>query len=585
MATASLSKNRTTPGVYITEIPAFGNSVVGVATAVPIFVGYTEFAVNPDTQKPAYMTAVALTSMMDYSACFGGGFDAQYEVLAQAAGATGAPPIDFLAQASSKAADGSTTGELVLDPSGTPTTTAFSLSNTTGVGYHLYMAMRLFFANGGSNCYVVSVKDYWGGNATGPQATGTATSSPSAPASADLLDGLGVAANTRGPTMIVVPSACALSSGYADVVKSMLDQAGGLQDRVAIIDLPSALDPASWTSMNNEAFWTQRTTMAEAVSTTAQSNTSYGAAYGPALQTTIYGLSDLDYRMLSGTQASVDWLNNILTTQAKAMYASDSKKCSAVQSYIAQAFPASEAAAAGTAMSVQTGTSTASSPTTASGVQTLSNTLLNALPVYGQILTAAMQYVNAAAPSGAMAGIWATNDASRGVWNAPANMGVALTSQPKVMITDAQQGAYNVPLDGYSVSILRAMPSRGVVVWGARTLDGNSNDFRYVQVRRTLIYVEQSIKAAIQPFVFAANDAATWISVTSMISNFLTNLWQAGGLMGSKPNEAFTVNCGLGSTMSGQDVLNGYMIVAVSLSLIRPAEFIELTFTQTMQGT
>jgi phage tail sheath protein FI len=124
-----------------------------------------------------------------------------------------------------------------------------------------------------------------------------------------------------------------------------------------------------------------------------------------------------------------------------------------------------------------------------------------------------------------------------------------------------------------------------VVVWGARTLDGNSNDFRYVQVRRTLIYVEQSIKAAIQPFVFAANDAGTWISVTSMISNFLTNLWQAGGLMGSKPNEAFSVSCGLGSTMSAQDVLNGYMIVAVSLSLIRPAEFIELTFTQTMQGS
>jgi uncharacterized protein len=156
--------------------------------------------------------------------------------------------------------------------------------------------------------------------------------------------------------------------------------------------------------------------------------------------------------------------------------------------------------------------------------------------------------------------------------------------RPLVLLNDQEQGDYNMPPNGQSISILRALPGRGTVVWGARTLDGNSNDTRYIQVRRTLIYIEQSIKQSLQSFVFAANDAKTWTTVTSMISNFLTTLWQAGGLMGAKPEEAFTVACGVPTTMTGLDVLNGYMIVNVSLQLIRPAEFIELTFTQRMQG-
>jgi phage tail sheath protein FI len=74
------------------------------------------------------------------------------------------------------------------------------------------------------------------------------------------------------------------------------------------------------------------------------------------------------------------------------------------------------------------------------------------------------------------------------------------------------------------------------------------------------------------------------VTVTGMISNFLTSLWAQGGLMGDKASDAFTVQCGLGSTMTGEDILNGYMIVSVTLQMVHPAEFIELTFKQTMQG-
>ena len=97
-------------------------------------------------------------------------------------------------------------------------------------------------------------------------------------------------------------------------------------------------------------------------------------------------------------------------------------------------------------------------------------------------------------------------------------------------------------------------------------------------------FEQNTIKAALDRFVFAANDGNTWVSVTSMVSGFLQGLWSQGGLMGATAQEAFSVECGLGSTMTGQDVLEGYMIVQVTLQMIRPAEFIELTFKQKMEG-
>lgn len=170
------------------------------------------------------------------------------------------------------------------------------------------------------------------------------------------------------------------------------------------------------------------------------------------------------------------------------------------------------------------------------------------------------------------------------MWNAPANVTLSSVTAPTFPITESQQGGLNVPVDGKAVDVLRDFTGRGTVVWGARTLDGNSPDYRYVQVRRTLIYVEQSIKGALQPFVFAANDGKTWVTVVAMVSGFLQGLWNQGGLMGATASEAFSVECGLGSTMTGQDILDGYMIVQVTLQMIRPAEFIELVFKKKMEG-
>ena len=223
-------------------------------------------------------------------------------------------------------------------------------------------------------------------------------------------------------------------------------------------------------------------------------------------------------------------------------------------------------------------------PKDPNAVTRLNQNLVNALPLMKQMEDIMTMKMSMMPSSAAMAGVYTYTDGSRGVWNAPANVTLTSVITPNVTLDNAQQGNLNVPLNGKAINVIRQFVGRGPVVWGARTLDGNSADWRYIQVRRTLIYIEQSVEAALQPFVFAANDGKTWVAVTSMVSNFLQGLWSQGGLMGAKADEAFTVSCGLGSTMTPQDILDGYMIVQVTLQMIRPAEFIELTFKQKMQG-
>ncbi len=121
------------------------------------------------------------------------------------------------------------------------------------------------------------------------------------------------------------------------------------------------------------------------------------------------------------------------------------------------------------------------------------------------------------------------------------------------------------------------------MVWGARTLAGNDNEWRYVNVRRFYNFVEESVQKATGQFVFEANDANTWVRVSTMIENFLTNLWRQGALAGATPEEAFFVKVGLGTTMTFDDILNGIMNVEIGLAAVRPAEFIVLKFSQKMQ--
>ena len=187
-------------------------------------------------------------------------------------------------------------------------------------------------------------------------------------------------------------------------------------------------------------------------------------------------------------------------------------------------------------------------------------------------------------PSGAIAGVYARVDNDRGVWKAPANVGLKSTAAPRIRVTSEQQEDLNVdPTAGKSINVIRAFAGKGILVWGARTLAGNDNEWRYVPVRRLFIFVEESVKKATEFVVFEPNDANTWIRVKTMIENFLTGLWREGALAGAKTNEAFYVKVGLGQTMTAQNILEGEMIVEIGMTAVRPTEFIILRFSHKLQ--
>jgi phage tail sheath protein FI len=583
---ASTYLNRSTPGVYITEIPAFGSSIVGVATAVPVFIGYTQYAGDPTTGASLYNTPVALTSMNDYNTYFGGAAQQNYSVAV-----INPPPTPT-------ATGGGTAASVVPDftayytPSGggtaaSPVLQGFSLDLAPDQPqFNLYWQMLMFFANGGGNCYVVSVGSYWSNQLpTGP--TDTSSFLPGAIAADDLVAGITVAGFQSGPTMTVIPEACQLPpvggvyEDYATVVQNMMTQAMTLQDRVAILDLPGALSANTFQDLE-----TAQTNLWTSIGPSIAA-ASYAAAYGPALAASIVTTSNIVYTNLAAAEpANNALINNILTVQANQIYGQSPGQLATIQSAIAAAFPLTTANNNAN-NATQSDNGTAYPPlqpnqTLAQWQTSLDNLLQNSLPIFKQIEQQIANKMNVMAPSGAMAGIWTKSDNLNQVWNAPANIAVASVTAPLYNMNDVQQGGFNLPTNGQAIDVIRSQINRGTIVWGARTLDGNSNDYRYIQVRRTLIYIEQSIKLAMQPYVFAANDATTWSTVVAACSSFLDGMWQAGGLVGSKPTDAYSVACGVGSTMTQQNVLAGYMVVAVQVALVHPAEFIELTFTQMM---
>jgi len=193
-----------------------------------------------------------------------------------------------------------------------------------------------------------------------------------------------------------------------------------------------------------------------------------------------------------------------------------------------------------------------------------------------------LQFMRTLPPSAAVAGIYAMVDKTRGVWKAPANVSLTSVMGPAVKIDNSEQEDLNVHTTGKSVNAIRAFTGKGTLVWGARTLAGNDNEWRYVPVRRFFIMVEESVKKATEPFTFEPNDKNTWVKVRSMIENFLTLQWRAGALQGAKPEDAFYVSVGLGETMTELDVLEGRMIVEIGMAAVRPAEFIVLRFSHKM---
>ena len=177
-------------------------------------------------------------------------------------------------------------------------------------------------------------------------------------------------------------------------------------------------------------------------------------------------------------------------------------------------------------------------------------------------------------PSGHMAGIWARNDNERGVWKAPANEVVRGALKLELPITDAEQGTIN--MDG--VNCIRGFGTRGIRVWGARTLSSNT-DWQYINVRRLFNMVETAIMDGTQFAVFEPNDKALWEGLKRTVSSFLRGLWRDGALFGATAEQAFYVKCDE-ETNPPESIDQGKVIVEVGIAPVKPAEFVIFRIAQ-----
>lgn len=537
-----MATNLMTPGVYIEEKNAFPGSAVAVETAVPVFIGYTEKAERNGKSllhKPTRVTSLAV--FVEY---FGKEFKSQFT-------------ID----------DSTTPGEETFMIDGKKKVVKINPKHVA----LLYNAIRLFYYNGGSVCYILSVNTY----GTTAEAVMVDDAAPavvkaddgqldddqpedgkavvvkadagkgSAGFDIEINDFIGVTNNVFSilekeyePTLIVMPDVISKGADAYNVYVQALAHCTKMKSRFGLFDVYN--QPGRTIEQESTEFREK----------IGSNSLNYGSAYYPYLKTSVVQANEVNHLNLDSSvdlgtllpEANVKEIVAKFTEQKTAGKLNDTAHINYHQSLKAVS------------------------------------------PTYNSIMEEIRAKLNLLPPSAAIAGIYTFIDTTRGVWKSPANVSVSMVNEPAINISHEDQEKLNIDvISGKSINVIRPFPGIGTLVWGARTLDGNSQDWRYINVRRTLIMIEQSLKLATRSYVFEANDGGTWITISSMINNFLYNLWKQGALVGSTPEQAYNVQIGLGSTMTPSDILDGVMRITVMLAIVRPAEFIVLTFQQQQQ--
>lgn len=585
-----------TPGVYIKEKNAFGNSVVEAETAIPAFIGYTEKARNGnDDLKNVPWKISSMTEFIQY---FGG-----------------APELNFTVDIVKYHSDTMTKAEVEAEtqkgePKVKPKDSMFQLDVDTDEKevfsikegtedkkeiyqvnyafcvkgkniYTLYYNMLLFFANGGGACYIVSVGNYK--DALNKDA---------------MIGALDTLKLEQEITMVVIPEAVNLSekNDFKDVQQQMLSHCGyDMKNRFALLDIYPKADENTRIDSQVNVFWEN----------IGSSFLSYGAAYFPWLNTSVLGDRDLDGGMFTWTNTAYDNLGKFAQVDDKLQRIAESFMhttlvveqektitIGGIEFEYKEITSDALKIKLGKDVPVEVVEDKNSDPNkktiTFSPPYVVDKTgfhlaLSNASYLYQQAMKAVKKSLNLLPPSAAMAGIYTMVDKSRGVWKAPANVTLNYVDSPAEDIDDEQQMNLNAPMNGKAINVIRTFRGEGIKVWGARTLDGNSLDWRYINVRRTLLFLEESVKNAARAYVFEPNDAGTWINMKCMIESFLRSVWKRGGLAGATPEDAYEVHIGLGDTMTAEDILEGIMRITVLVAVTHPAEFIEITFQQQMQ--
>lgn len=520
-----------TPGIYIDESNAFPTSVVAVATAIPVFIGYT---MRADYEgKSCLNQAVRIGSFHEFLSYYGM--------------QSGTPPTTASEQQQYvpiyHAVPSQGQGDVTLG--GSP----FDLLPDPSTIYYLYNSLKLFYQNGGDTAYIVSVGLIPSmPKLNKPMIAGSPLVNPNV-AYAELFRGLQVSSLVAEITIIVIPDAVLLKEAdHATLMQNVLMQCtegSAPGSRVALLDVHGgeAPDPLQLNQPNGEI-----NVFRTGVGTT---NLSYGIAYFPFLKTTIVQDRDINYVNLGGGKEL-----------ATVLPGADNGPLKTILDQI-QNPPA----------------------TNAPQPSQLESALLAASPEYKRLHDVVLEKINTLPPSGAMAGVYTKVDNNRGVWHAPANVSLTAVTDTTLKITGSTQELLSMDVTtGKYINAIRPFPGLGIMAWGASTLDGNSPDWRKINVRRTMIMLEQSLKDSMRAYIFDPNTEQTWSRVSSMVTSFLIKQWSLGALAGPTQKAAFSVAIGLGQTMTTDDILNGNMILSVEVAVSRPADFLNITIKQKLQS-
>ncbi|MCL6258081.1 phage tail sheath family protein [Aquiflexum sp. TKW24L] len=524
-----MPQNLKTPGIYIEEKNAFPGSVVEVATAIPAFIGYTEKASR--NGKSLINIPTRITSFAEYVELFGGGFNPLFKLETPQDGDRS--KVNF--------------GD-----------TEFAIKYAEDNHLLFYNSIKLFYANGGGTCYIVSVGTYEGKDSlkiNKDQLLGHGKYENGKP----IDGGLRSLEKEQEPTMVVIPEAVLLGVECYEIYREVLAHCNHMQNRIGIFDLfdgyksrEKGYDPIDFFRDNIGIDFL-----------------SYAAAYYPWLYTTVVQKGEVSFKNLD---PEIDLESILPESNAQKLILEFPKNEVDFRIAFQKEFP-----------NISQIPEVAFNDFVNQKKDHLHLGLMATSPTYASILEEIRSMMNLLPSAAALVGVYTMVDNNRGVWKSPANVSLNAVIKPAVEISHEEQENLNVHVSGKSINAIRTFPGVGTLVWGARTLDGNSLDWRYINVRRTIIMVEQSIKLALRAYVFEPNDANTWITVKSMIVSFLTEKWKQGALAGASPEDAFDVQIGLGVTMTGLDILEGNLLVSVKLAIVRPAEFIVVTFQQQMQ--
>jgi hypothetical protein len=570
-----------TPDVYVEEKSVLPPAVAEVSTAVPAFIGYTENAVTDADGNPR---PIQIRNMLDYVNIFGKAKSRGFEVA------------------------------LTQPVTGQTQSIIGTEADDLHPKYFMYYNVDMYFKNGGGTCYVISVGDYTDNITKGA-----------------FEKGLAALEKEDEPTLIVMSEALALgATDYGLLCGAALLQCNKLKDRFTIIEMPDGEDADSF-----------RGNVPGTVG-----ELKYGAIYYPSLvtgSTPYYAEEDVKLPNIGASTDTREELFGANGDGIKVTYTETAGTVDAVVSPKVRLLKRNNpdsgvvgidfsiagdtltvyglSAPVGTAADVRLGSNIVSewdtwktanaaaaedwnitAPTSGLDVveatganlhfltvssgssQTLASISSSNTALYNAVKLELEKQRVTLPPGGAIAGVYARVDRQRGVWKAPANVSLFNVVAPTVKITSEEQESLNVDsTSGKSINAIRSFVGKGTLVWGARTLAGNDNEWRYVPVRRLFNLIEESLKKSTAFAVFEPNTPTTWLKVRGLIDSYLYGLWQQGALAGASQDQAYFINVGLGQTMTEDDILNGRMIVEIGIAAVRPAEFIILRFSHKLQ--